>query len=439
MTLRMRRGSTGAPGGGTPPPPGDVFGPTAGDQSVRDNAGARAVSDPGGGISFTSASDFQNKLTANPSGTVFVAANNISWTGSVGTTTKAPKIYIPGGRIMDGGGGAYTGLFLGDGAELHGGIWQNFGSASNSNFFPAVAASGSGALKLIQDCTFQNCRDMGMSAGASNIHVKFCTMNNNGRYGFSATEPSPGVKNTNVRFENVNCYNNNTRALAQNADAGGNKILFCRDTYVGFSWFHDNTGAGLWFDYAPGTHVVEENVMENNQCWGIHYEVGTSTLSGGYTASAVIRNNLVKNNSTAPLGDDFLNGCQLVASCSDGLANGGLGHEIHHNVVDSTAPRAIGFNDHNFHPTDQRGCHIHDNDIYLRTNSTARVGGQLASGGTQTQTYDPFAASSNNTFENNHYHVQGTSTAYWLWAGSNKTWSQWQALGHDNTGTLQTI
>ncbi len=433
MSLRMRRGSrpTSPP---PDPPPGDVIGPTLGAQSVRDGAGARSVTIPGGATTFTSPADLQTKMNANPTGT-FVAAGNMNWTFTL-SASLGSTVYIPNGVVINGNGFTSTALVIRDGCQLHGGIWQNYQGE------PApVTCQGTGAAKLVQDATFNNNFGWGFRNFGFNTTVDHCTFHTNGRYGWGSSDPGVGQGVLqNCKFEYLEWYNNNTRLLNPAGDAGGTKILYTLDSQVRFCWAHDNNGSGLWYDFSPGSHIVEENVFENNDNWGIHYEVGTGDPAQSGTATADIHNNYLKDNGLGsatwpnPPGDWF-NGVQLLASCSDGLRNGGTGHEIHHNYIDGTTARHMGFMDHPVHPTDQKGAHFHDNDVWIRSTTTNVIGGawDVATGN------DPYSVASNNTFENNHYHVQNTGVAHWRWNNGNRTWSQWQAFGNDNTGSLETI
>lgn len=434
MSMRIRRGGVPDIEGG------EIFGPTNGAQSVRDNAGPRPITVPSGAIGFASTGELSLQININQSGSSFVALNNIDWTGNVNATAKAPKIYVPNNRIMNGGGRNIIGLSLGNGAEVHGGVWTNFGSSTGQDFHQPIIASGSGSAKVVQDATFHTNFNKGVHCQGSNVTFDHCLMHTNGRYGWGGSESAAGVRHTGFEITNCEWYNNNTRGLPMDFDAGGNKVLACLDTYVANCWGHDNQGAGLWFDFNPGAHIVEENVFEDNARWGFFYEVGTGVESEGWTASAQIRNNHFLNNVTSDDGSWF-NSVEMLASCSDGAMNGGLGYEIHHNIIDSTH-RALGFVDHNCHPFDVRNFSAHDNDVYLRTTNLGRVGGEVitVSGSPSCDDIpyaDPFAGSSNNDFTNNHYHVQNTGLAYWRWNGTNRTWAQWQALGHDTSGSLE--
>ena len=435
MSMRLRRGSAPTTQG-----TGEIFGPTNGSQSVRDNAGPRPITVPPGAIPFTSASDLSNKLSINPVGSTFVAANGISpWNVTVNTAARKPKIYIPNNFIMSGGSSNNTGLILDQDSELHGGIWTNFGSVDG--IVPMFTIGGSGT-KLIQDATFHTNFDIGVIISGNNTTLDHCLLHTNGRYGINAHQAAGGSGAVypqtihGVQVTNCEWYNNNTRNLNKSGNAGGTKFLHCYATYAAFNWAHDNNGSGLWFDYNPGPHLVEENVFENNDRWGMFYEVGTGDAVNGFTASAIIRHNYLTNNATDTVADqDWFNMVELLASCSDGQMFGGPGYEIHNNLIDTTR-MALGFIDHNQpHPFDVKNFWAHDNDVWLRTTTNRRVGGKLEPPDTAT----PFSVAANNRFTSNHYHVQNTGIGYWYWNGAAQTWAQWQALGKDQTGSLEQI
>ena len=424
------------------PPSGD-YGPTYGAQSVRDGAGPQTVSDPGGGITFTTRADLSTKIGANPAGTTFVHAAGGTENFSAGLSIpagKAPKIYFLGlagstATVLTGGTGSAIGLDFpaNGGGEVHGGTWQSFGSLTSETWMTAI--NGRGPF-LAEDCVFDACyRGVGYdSTGAAvsdivryNRLYAFDSL----RYGFTISG-SFFVFSVGPEVSYCRWTNSNTGQFATDNDAGGSKFL-CRSLHVHHCWVDGNYGSGIWMDYSFDQPLIEENVVENNRNWGIFYEVGTG--GSGFKAEATIRYNAVLNNCTSGTFDWF-NNVQILSSCSDGALNAGTGYEIHNNLIDSTTERlALGFIDHESHAFNVKNFYAHDNDIWLRGTGGGRVGGEKSAG----ETFDPFDPSANNRFENNHYHVTDTGLAKWRWAGANQTWAQWQALGHDDTGTLELI
>ena len=418
------------------------FGPINGAAVVRAAAGPSAISVPGGAVSFTSPSDLATKIAANPSGTHFVAANSMFWTQQLFTDpAKVCDIWMPVGIVIDGNGFQGNGLQLRAGASLHGGEWKNFGSTGNENGSAVVAHGGNVAGDanpgpvLIEDATMHHCWSRGFVMACSNATVRRCLAYSNGRYGWTINQGVEGqLPHVNAKVENVQWYDNNTRHLSTSNDAGGNKCTGVDAIEIRGCWSHDNYGAGIWCDYASQQHIIEENVVENNRNWGIFYEVGdgAQAYSPPNLANAIIRHNFLKDNANAQAGGHWFDEVQLLASCTDGLAQGGVGFEVHNNYIDGFF-KALGFVDHDFHPTDQRGMHCHDNDVWLRGSVS---GNPAFVGGSQEGTFDPFTVAANNTFVRNRYHVTDPSLVKWRWNNLGKTWTQWQALGNDVEGAL---
>ena len=76
-----------------PPAPPGSYGPTDGRTAVINGAGPRTVADPGGGISFNSASDLQTKINANVANSIFVpSVSSIDWTTRVLANGKHPNL-----------------------------------------------------------------------------------------------------------------------------------------------------------------------------------------------------------------------------------------------------------------------------------------------------------------------------------------------------------
>jgi hypothetical protein len=405
------------------------MGPQRSSQWIRERALPSSFAVPGGAISFTSPSDLQTKINANSVGTDFVSAGSMTWTSNVDTVAKASRIWIPTAHVINGNSAQIIGLSLGAGAELHGGTWINFSSVGGQTFHMPVLASGVDPWPgpvLIEDAIFHDNYEKGVHAQCDNATIRRCLMYSNGRYGWGASLPQAGAPNrTGLRVENCQWYDNNTRQLATNDAAGGNKVTGNIAAYIGRCWPHDNYGSGIWTDFSYGQHIIEENVVERNRNWGIFYEVGDGDDAG--LANAIIRYNALLGNATDT--ESWFDSVQLLASCSDGLSGGGVGFEVHNNLIDGSV-LALGFVDHDTHPSDARGMHAHDNDIWLRGAALGRVGGHK--GGT----FDPFASAAGNTYRSNRYHVTNSALAKWRWDNADKTWAQWQAIGNDPDGVL---
>jgi hypothetical protein len=422
------------------------FGPTNGAQSVRDGAGPQAVSDPGGGVSFTTLASLSAAINANPAGTKFVhaAGGTESWSGGLLIPAgKRPKIYFLGlagstATTLTGGGvviGFDCLVGTGAGAEIRGGTYTGFGTLAGIK--DQRVFIGRGAF-VAEDCKFDTCYgatgyDGTGATGLETNRLTRCYAVNSMNYAFSSGSgaiTAPGMEVSHCHWKN-----SNTGHFDTGWDSGGTKFL-ANDAWVHHCWAEDNYGSGIWFDFSGNDVICEENVCENNTAWGIFYEMGGGP--SGASATGIIRHNYLYNNSTGSSG--WFDG-QLLASCDDGLREGGGGFYIHNNLIDAPASNtavSLGFIDHDSHPHDVKGARFHDNDVWLRSTSVGRVGGDVGTGGGQPQG-DPFSAGHDNHFTNNTYHVTDTALAKWRWAGLNRTWAQWQAYGHDQTGSLVLI
>lgn len=276
----------------------------------------------------------------------------------------------------------------------------------------------------------------GSTAATKGVRYNRCYVYNSLKYGLSAGSPNATTYSPIPEISYCHWKNCNLGNFSPAGDSGGTKFL-TYSPWIHHNWAEGNNGSGIWTDYSWNRTLIEENVVENNNGWGIFFEVGNAhSWLGTMCLDAKIRHNALYNNALSMPGGagSWFNSVQLLVSCTDGQINGGTGFEVANNIVDGAA-LAMGFVDHNFHPFDVKSGLWHDNDIWLRGTGTGKVGGELITGGTQPQG-DPFSAPSNNHFEDNRYHVSDLGIAKWRWAGANKTWAQWQALGHDNTGSL---
>lgn len=430
------------------------FGPTQGRQWVIDNAGPRTVTDPGGGVSFTTRADLQTKINANPTGTIFVhaAGGTIDWDASVDCGTKQPKIYFLGlagstSTVIDGGargiigiqGNQTTGAY-----EIHGGRWTDFGNASAPGFNQPIMLRDNCVL---EDFVTDTNRNNGFGNQGSNVTVRFGTTHSNGTCGWQTTEfEVDGPVRINNTYEHIEVYNNNTQHLHPGGFASGVKMLQCSNNVGRYIYCHDNWGFGLWYDTAEGAGLgdngFEESVSEDNlfagfflegvnggsfvrRCYGLNNGYGSDEISDA------------SGGSFAGLGTSS----QVLVSCADGSLGNGDGIEVAFNDLDDedglvefplSSPtddgaRMIFMWSGTHHPQATKNVSVHDNRMWLR-NAKARVGG-LDSRSTKTLW-------TTCTWESNTYRVLNTTTTHYKWGSGTeetgeRTFAQWQAFGND--------
>lgn len=441
MSLRLRRG--GKDLGSPPVPPG--YGPTAGNQTVRDGTIPHAVTVPTGPFTTVNPGDsIAAKITAagtngklwftkgthNVSATLAPLAGQQWYLESAGgyTRTAADSAVLTGNDTLL---AAIVQTALG-GVQIRGGVFEHQGTALSESFRAAIqhtngAAVGDGNW-LLEDVIIRNNRVKGLVMNGPNSIVRRCYIHSNGMYGISCGTTAVVLGTT---YEYCRVSNNNTLQFSPVADAGGTKWSNCSNTTVQFSWFHDNYGSGIWFDGFMYNILIQENVVEDNRNWGIFYEISY----GGTT----IKRNFLSHNGEGDPSDDIFNNPQLLVSTCDGQNSPSANFQsidvTKNSLVGSR--RAIYLIDTVGHISGgvpgTRSVHVFDNDITFTTTSLDRVGAGGNTASDQIYTRD-------NTFEDNHYHTLDTALAYFHWsggspgAGVNKTWAQWNAFGHDTPG-----
>jgi len=421
MSLRIRRGGGNVEGGGGA---GPVFGPTAGAASVRSGAGARTVTNPGGGISFNSSASLQSAINANATGSTFVcSSNNPVWNSQVDTGTKAPTIIFPGTvgqQVIEGNGGQFFPIVLGINATLKGGTWQNFGTASTIH---GIRMAGDNST--VQDAVVSGMYDTGIAPVGNGCVISHCVMHDNGLAGYG------GATGNDITLEYCEVYGNNTRQVNPGNEGGAGKIETSIGGWFHHNWLHDNLGFSMWWDTGCRDYLIEENVSEDNWRAGGFYEA--NDLS-------VIRHNYSANNGrAATIGGQTRTheNCVQFRIADSNCVSGRGSFEF--NLLDYTlggADSELGMLfmlwDHT--GTVARSCQnwdVHDNQFWLRTSFNQRVGGQDTATGS-------FPVWANNSFFSNHYKVLSTSNSYWKWdsgtgSGVSKTWAEWQAFHSGDT------
>jgi parallel beta-helix repeat protein len=181
------------------------------------------------------------------------------------------------------------------------------------------------------------------------------------------------------------------------------------------NFVHHNNGAGIWFDSDNRYAVIEGNRVEDNGWIGIFYEISDA---------ATINNNAMRRNGEA--------GVMLGTSKNTNIFN---------NVLENNL-RGITFylNCGSVGPGSVINYDLTNNNAYDNT-VTANLSGEWATNfSVNSNCTSTFVApykngSMNLKFTHNSYDVPSPTTGqYWYWDGFN-TWSQWQTLGQDTTGT----
>jgi parallel beta-helix repeat protein len=388
---------------------------------------AEASSSTCRGVQVRPGTDLQARIESKPRGTTFCFAKGLYLlSGTIRTGQKFPTLDLRAGAVIDGQNGGFVGITGPDGpadkpgTTILGGVFQHFGNAGAPIWVSPLIVRRNGVVKGTE---FKENFNAGLAIQGSNARVSHVDTHHNGRYGLVVTQPCDGCSGpVGVIVEDSEIAFNNTRRLSTSDDAGGTKFSGGTDgMIVRGNEVHDNYGSGLWWDGFNRNAQVYGNVIRDNRNWGIFWE-----LSYG---GAKIHDNTLTGNGIGDGTANWYNNVQLLVSCSDG----GVGRiEIYDNTIDGAA-YPLGLINHSNHPLRTAGVYVHHNRMTLRS-SGDEVGAVAFDGLTEL-----FSAAANNRFDSNTYLVTDPGGTYWAWDGQMLTWSQWQALGHDQYGAVQTI
>jgi hypothetical protein len=442
-----------------PPPPGggETYGPTAGRAAIIAAAKPRTVTDPGGGITFTTRADLQTKITANASGTKFIhaAGGTVDWDANIDVGNKAPKIYYLGlagstSTVINGGARDIFGLTgtnglggaAGTGFEVHGGRWTNFGGTSDATG-PMNTQDG----VIVEDAQFDGNRASGFRCVSTNGIYRYIKTFNNGRDGWTLAEyTNDGPIRVGNLFERIESANNNTRLFNPGIHAGGCKMLQCRSTTTRYVYCHDNLGFGLWYDLnndvggSLTNNTFEECVCEDNARSGIFYE-------SGYSGPFIHRNIITNNGNSDTIGGQapgYIN-CTGMRITNSDCSIGGTGRgKVSFNIFDYTGAQdgnvggLIVFANHD---GQARSCHqwdVTNNQWWLRS-ATAQSNRRVTMQDTKTSG-TPLMGDADIQWSGNQHHVASLATEYWQECDpgtrteDGNTWAEWIAAGRDTNG-----
>ena len=458
----MRRGSSGT----VPPPPGTIYGPVQGTQFIRDHAGPLVVTNPGGGVAFSPASNIGTLITNNPANTIFVASQTGTYTNFRGVSygVKHPRFFFPGNALTDyniTGAGTLNeiGLNGNAGLEVYGGKWTGYGTLASAFSMPINAVGGN---VIIRDAFFTGNGQSGLqclSTGAGQTFtVQRCKMSLNGRYNITTTTNVSGISQGAMTIESNLFETGNTGNFNPGGDASCMKINNSNGTVMRYNWSKNNNGFGIWFDGANRQATITDNVVENNVGGAANNGAGGLFYELGYGGTVIANNYCVGNGD--PNNNNYpFNAVQLIVSCApcDGTGDIPTGvfdatSEIRYNDVDANAGfrSAIVLYNHSTHPDSQRTrkWYVHHNRIWSRgASGQSRTGlsdqctpGSAKEGDIGTSPNAPGL----NLFDFNEYHVADPNGSYWNHDSATgtpgaRTWAQFQARGHETNGTVAAI
>jgi parallel beta-helix repeat protein len=170
----------------------------------------------------------------------------------------------------------------GDYVRLH---RLHFRFAANMAQHGAVVLAG--RYDTLEDCTIEGMNASGATFSAEHQVVRRCVFRDNGQLGFGAN----GAHD--LLFTESLVENNNTKSFDRGWEAGGDKLVLCRNAVLERSRFLRNRGNGIWFDIGNEHCVVRQCLIADNEDSGVFYEISLGLqahdnviMGNGFAATA---------------------------------------------------------------------------------------------------------------------------------------------------------
>ena len=170
----------------------------------------------------------------------------------------------------------------GDYVQLRG---LHFRFAANMAQHGAVVLAG--RHDTMEDCTIEGMNASGATFSGEQQVVRRCVFRDNGQLGFGANRAHD------LLFTGSLVENNNTKGFDRGWEAGGDKLVLCRNAVLEQSRFLRNRGSGIWFDIGNEKCVVRQCLIADNDDSGIFCEIslglhaqGNVIMGNGFAATA---------------------------------------------------------------------------------------------------------------------------------------------------------
>jgi Right handed beta helix region/Protein of unknown function (DUF1565) len=150
----------------------------------------------------------------------------------------------------------------GDNVQVRG---LHFRFAANMAQHGAVVLAGK--YDTLEDCVIEYMNSSGATFSSEHEIVRRCVFRENGQLGFGAN----GAHD--LLFTECLVENNNIKAFDRGWEAGGDKLVLCRNAILERSRFLRNRGNGIWFDIGNEQCSVRHCLIADNEDSGIFYEI----------------------------------------------------------------------------------------------------------------------------------------------------------------------
>lgn len=130
-----------------------------------------------------------------------------------------------------------------------------------------------GRHDTMEDCVIEAMNASGAAFTGEDTVVRRCVFRDNGQIGFGASRAHR------LLFTECLVENNNTKGFDRGWEAGGDKLVLCRDAILERSRFVRNRGHGIWFDIGNTNCTVRQCLIADNEDAGIFYEISFRLLA----------------------------------------------------------------------------------------------------------------------------------------------------------------
>lgn len=260
----------------------------------------------------------------------------------------------------------------------------------------------------------------------------------NGQLGISGVGDRVNVQGNEISY-------NNTVGYSVGNEAGGTKFSMTHGLILRGNWSHHNDGIGIWTDISNRDCLYDGNTVDDNSWAGIMHEI---------SFACIIRNNVIRRNGLTQPDVGTSNKACFVAD-SGILIAASSNVQVYGNYLEENADGICALqqdrssNETTFGEASGayrvRGLNVHDNygattvgswGVSADTFATEVVDltGTYAGGSDPVEVRQPAGTGYNNHFECNNYYLGSASgaTTWWYWASTAKTFTTWQALGHES-------
>lgn len=372
----------------------------------------RSQTRPVGAVDIVPGASIQSAVTANPAGTTFWLLQGIHpISGAI--APKSGDVFVGQyGAILDGTGWVSsdpdTAAFVSINAELTDVRIANLEIRNMPQNAIKVYDFGDAPTAWVVEYCYNHHNGCKGVVIAQNGIVRHCLLTYNGDgASYGGNYESFRGDGSLWEYNEISYGSNEQKVLSNN-------VTFR------YNWVHhQRDGVGIWFDTAGTGGIIEYNTVEDNPYDGIMYEA---------SGAGTIRYNTVRRNG-------FTAGNGIYLSISEDVEV--YGNTLEDNFraitlfIECSAIIPLG--------RDLRNNSVHNNSIRLSSSPSGQKSNQMITAASCTDSTPYTTNTKNNNFVANTYLIPTamSASALWNWGpnGTSKTWTTWQALPQDATGT----